>query len=71
MFTFAMSATRALARCTLLGYLLSICAGEGEHTLGCGRVEVDKNGQHVKKRLFYSRFGNGTRAIADPTKRER
>ena len=34
-------------------------------------VEVDKNGQHVKKRLFYGRFGNGTRAITDPTERER
>ena len=34
-------------------------------------MEVDKNDQHVKKRLFYGRFCNGTRAIADPTKRER
>jgi type I restriction enzyme R subunit len=34
-------------------------------------VEVDKNGQHVKKKLFYGRFGNGTRAISDPTERER
>ncbi len=34
-------------------------------------VEVDKNGQHVKKKLFYGRFGNGTRPITDPTERER
>jgi len=34
-------------------------------------VEVDKNGQHVKKTLFYGRFGNGTRAISDPVERER
>ena len=34
-------------------------------------VRVDKNGQHQKKRLFYGRFGNGTRAIADPSERER
>jgi type I restriction enzyme R subunit len=29
-------------------------------------VEVDKNGQHVKKTLFYGRFGNATRPITDP-----
>ena len=34
-------------------------------------VEVDGNGQHVKKTLFYGRFGNGTRAITDPAERER
>ncbi len=34
-------------------------------------VEVDKNDQHVKKRLFFGRFGNGTRAISDPPERER
>jgi type I restriction enzyme R subunit len=34
-------------------------------------VEVDKDGQHQKKRLFYGRFGNGTRAITDPSERER
>ncbi len=34
-------------------------------------VEVDKNGQHVKKTVFYGRFGNGTRAIPDPGERER
>ncbi len=33
-------------------------------------VEVDNNGQHVKKRLFYGRFGNGNRAISDPTEHE-
>jgi hypothetical protein len=26
-------------------------------------AEVNKHGQHVKKRLFYGRFGNGTRVI--------
>ena len=34
-------------------------------------IEVDKKGQHVKKTVFYGRFGNGTRAITDPTERER
>lgn len=34
-------------------------------------VEVDKGGQHVKKWLFYGRFGNGTRPITDPEERER
>ena len=34
-------------------------------------VEVDNNGQHQKKRHFYGRFGNGTRAITAPTERER
>jgi hypothetical protein len=34
-------------------------------------VEMDKNGQHVKKKLFYGRFGNGTRPITDSTERER
>ncbi len=34
-------------------------------------VEVDENGQHRKKRLFYGRFGNGTRATTDPSERER
>jgi type I restriction enzyme R subunit len=34
-------------------------------------VEVDKNGQHVKKKHFYGRFGNGTRVITDPSERER
>lgn len=34
-------------------------------------VEADKNGQHVKKTVFYGRFGNGTRAITDPYQRER
>ena len=34
-------------------------------------VEVDKKGQHVKKKLFYGRFGNGTRAISDPEEREK
>ncbi|HZC18197.1 MAG TPA: ATP-binding protein [Rubrobacteraceae bacterium] len=29
-------------------------------------VEVDNNGQHQKKRHFYGRFGNGTRAITAP-----
>lgn len=33
-------------------------------------VEVDKNGQHIKKTLFYGRFGNGTRAITDSSERE-
>ncbi len=33
-------------------------------------VEVDKNGQHIKKTVFYGRFGNGTRAIIDPAERE-
>ncbi len=35
-------------------------------------VEVDKkNGQHQKKKLFYGRFGNGTRAIREPSERGR
>ncbi len=34
-------------------------------------VEVDKNGQHIKKKTFYGRFGNGTRPITDPKERER
>lgn len=34
-------------------------------------VEVDKNGQHVKKTVFYGRFGNGTRAITELSERER
>jgi type I restriction enzyme, R subunit len=34
-------------------------------------VEVDKNGQHVKKTVFYGRFGNATRPINDPAERER
>jgi type I restriction enzyme, R subunit len=34
-------------------------------------VEVDKNGQHVKKTLFYGRFGNGTRPITDSAERDR
>jgi hypothetical protein len=34
-------------------------------------VEADKNGQHVKKRLFYAHFGNGTRPNTDSTERER
>ena len=34
-------------------------------------VEVDKNDQHIKKTVFYGRFGNGTRAIPDPSERER
>ncbi len=34
-------------------------------------VEVDRSEQHLKKRVFYGRFGNGTRAITDPTERER
>jgi type I restriction enzyme R subunit len=34
-------------------------------------VEVDKNGQHVKKTVFYGRFGNGTRPITDPAERDR
>jgi type I restriction enzyme, R subunit len=34
-------------------------------------VEVDKNGQHVKKTVFYGRFGNGTRAITDPGELEK
>lgn len=34
-------------------------------------VEADKKGQHVKKKLFYGRFGNGTRAITDPEEREK
>jgi type I restriction enzyme R subunit len=33
-------------------------------------VEVDKNGQHLKKTVFYGRFGNGTRAVPDPGERE-
>jgi len=33
-------------------------------------VEVDKKDQHVKKTVFYGRFGNGTRAIPDPGERE-
>jgi hypothetical protein len=34
-------------------------------------VEVEKNGQHVKKTVFYGRFGNGTRPITDPAEREK
>jgi type I restriction enzyme, R subunit len=34
-------------------------------------VEVDKNGQHLKKTLFYGHFGNGTRPITDPAERDR
>ena len=34
-------------------------------------TEVDKRGQHVKKTLFYGRFGNGTRPIVDPAEIER
>ncbi len=34
-------------------------------------VEVDNKGQHVKKKLFNGRFGNGTRAITDPEEREK
>ncbi|MGH3088953.1 MAG: type I restriction endonuclease [Rubrobacteraceae bacterium] len=34
-------------------------------------VEVDKNGRHIKKTVFYGRFGNGTRAVNDPAERER
>lgn len=34
-------------------------------------IEVDKKGQHVKKKLFYVRPGNGTRPITDPGERER
>jgi hypothetical protein len=34
-------------------------------------VEVDKNGQHLKKTDFYGRFGNGTRLITDPAERDR
>ena len=34
-------------------------------------VEVDKKGQHTKKTVFYGRFGNGTRAIADAAQRDR
>ncbi|MBA3790900.1 MAG: DEAD/DEAH box helicase family protein [Rubrobacter sp.] len=34
-------------------------------------VEVDKKGQHIEKKLFYGRFGNGTRQISDPKERER
>ena len=34
-------------------------------------VEVDKKDQHIKKTIFYGRFGNGTRAILDPSERER
>jgi type I restriction enzyme R subunit len=34
-------------------------------------VEVDRRGQHEKKRVFYGRFGNGTRPIRDAAERER
>ena len=34
-------------------------------------VEVDKNGQYLKKTIFYGCFGNSTRLITDPTERER
>ena len=34
-------------------------------------VEVDKKGQHAKKKRFYVRVGNGTRALDDPEERER
>ena len=34
-------------------------------------VEVSGKGQHAKKTVFYGRFGNGTRAITDPSERER
>jgi type I restriction enzyme R subunit len=34
-------------------------------------VEVDKNGQHVKKTVFYGRFGNGTRPIPEAGEIER
>jgi hypothetical protein len=34
-------------------------------------VEVEKNGQYVKKTVFYGRFGNGTRPITDPAEREK
>ena len=34
-------------------------------------TEVDKNGQNLNKIVFYGRFGNGTRAIPDPSDRER
>ncbi|HZY64973.1 MAG TPA: RNA-binding domain-containing protein [Rubrobacteraceae bacterium] len=34
-------------------------------------TEVDENSQHIKKTVFYGRFGNGTRAISDPGERER
>jgi ribosomal protein L29 len=29
-------------------------------------AEEDKNGQHLKKTLFYDRFGNSTRGITNP-----
>ena len=34
-------------------------------------VEVDRKGQHLKKKLFYGRFGNGTRTVTDPAEREK
>jgi hypothetical protein len=34
-------------------------------------VEAGKNGQYVKKRLFYAHFSNGTRLITDSTERDR
>jgi hypothetical protein len=39
------------------------------HAAPVSVVEVDKNGQHVKKKIFYGRFGNGTRPITDPVER--
>lgn len=34
-------------------------------------VEVDGKGQHVKKRLFYGRFGNATRPVTDSEELEK
>lgn len=34
-------------------------------------VEVDRKGQHLKNKLFYGRFGNGTRTVTDPAEREK
>lgn len=36
-----------------------------------GRLEKMDNGQHLKRKVFYGRFGNGTRAIPDTSERER
>ena len=34
-------------------------------------VEVDKQGQHARKKRFYVRVGNGTRALDESEERER
>jgi type I restriction enzyme R subunit len=50
---------------------MAAAANVGQEILEAEVVEVDKYGQHVKKKVFCGRFGNGTRQVTDPTERER